>query len=71
MVLGIKEGLVECVTVCVKSVVILRLVVTNVQNSVNVVCERPRTWRLTATKVCPVAEKERLGGELLKAFTLQ
>ena len=46
-----------------------RLVVNNVQNCVNVVCERSRTWRLAATKVCPVAEKERLGGELLKAFT--
>ena len=40
--------------------------VNNLQNCVNVFCERPRTSRLTATKVCPVAEKERLGGSSSK-----
>ena len=34
MVLGIKEGLVECTTVCVKSVVILTYTNTNPCNSI-------------------------------------
>ena len=32
LVVGIKEGLVECATVCVKSVVILMNILNNVSN---------------------------------------
>ena len=50
MVLGLKEGLVECATVCVKSVVILLYLSSDVDDDGKLI-SRPRRLTLIIKKV--------------------